>query len=67
MSWHEDLLEKEVPPSWMWPFEDELKEWFEQVKADRENRYGGDDADDDGDSGGKPMMLSNEFARGRRK
>lgn len=49
----------------MWSFEDELKDWFERVKENRNSRFGGGDDDDDSDSGGGSVMMKNEFARGR--
>lgn len=30
-------MEDDIPPEWMWPFEDELSEWFDEVRAAREN------------------------------
>lgn len=44
----------------MWPFEDELEIWFEEVDQQRKERYGVKDAHDDG----QPMMQ-NELAKGR--
>lgn len=51
-----------MPPSWMWPFEDELEIWFAEVEEERKNKYsptGGDS--DDGDS----SMMQNDLAVGR--
>lgn len=59
--WQENLLSEEVPPSWMWPFDEELVEWFEAIDEKRKDRYGGGD---DSSSGGDGMM-SNELAKGR--
>jgi hypothetical protein len=61
ISWQENLLEGEMPPDWMWPYQDELEVWFEEVdrKRKEKNNPGGEDAE--GDS-----MMQNEFSRGRR-
>lgn len=60
LDWHENLTEEEVPPEWMWPFEDDLKEWFDEVKAARNDRYGGSSSSDE-----TVEMMSNEFSRSR--
>jgi hypothetical protein len=59
--WQENLLSDEMPPRWMWPFEDELEIWFEAVEEQRKARYGG------GDSSGDTSvpMMKNELAQGR--
>jgi hypothetical protein len=43
----ENLLPKEVPPAWMWPFEDELEQWFENVRVKRRVKHGLDPYDED--------------------
>lgn len=67
LHWQENLIGTEMPPEWMWPFEDELDEWFKEVERARKDKQGSNnDDDDDGDGAG---MMSNEFAdtrRGRR-
>lgn len=57
----ENLMTEERPPSWMWPFEDELDVWFANVEEERKNKYGGDDSDTDNN---EPLMQ-NELAKGR--
>jgi hypothetical protein len=56
-------MEEEMPPAWMWPFDNELEEWFEEVDRKRRAKYSpaGEDEDDEpiGD------MMQNEFAKGR--
>lgn len=47
-----------MPPEWMWPFDDDLEVWFEDVDRKRKEKYGGD-------SEPSESMLENEFARGR--
>lgn len=59
LSWQENLMSEEVPPPWMWPFEDELELWFEEVDRKRKERFGGD-SEPEGE------MMENEYARGRR-
>lgn len=50
-----------MPPAWMWPFEEELEAWFEEVERKREARYGGgDDGSSDASDG---PMLHNELSR----
>lgn len=58
--WQENLTREEMPPVWMWPFEDELKAWFDRVEADRKDRYGGGGSRDT-----EAPMMSNELARDR--
>lgn len=58
--WQENLMPEEVPPSWMWHLDHELKDWFEEVEFKRkEQRKNPSGADDDG-------WEKNEHARGRR-
>lgn len=53
LGWYENMSSDEIPPTWMWPFADELNEWFEEVKLAREQKYsGGSDWD---------SMVSNEW------
>jgi hypothetical protein len=40
LNWQENLAKDEMPPEWMWIFGDELDKWFDQVKRDRESKYG---------------------------
>lgn len=42
-SWAENLSEDEVPPEWMWCFDDLLKSWFEDVKKRREKKFDSSD------------------------
>ena len=39
LSWQENLVEEEIPPEWMWSFEDELEIWFEEVDRARKDKY----------------------------
>lgn len=47
LDWFEHLMPNEVPPEWMWPFDDLLEEWFEDVMAARKSGMGMDDEDDE--------------------
>lgn len=59
LNWQENLSEDEMPPVYIWPFEEELELHFERVDKARKDKYGGSSGDDD--DGGTPMM-SNELA-----
>jgi hypothetical protein len=58
--WQENLQKEEMPPKWMWHLEWELEDWFEEVEAAREERYGGG-----GDDREETQMMGNELARER--
>lgn len=63
LNWQEHLDSKEMPPEWMWPLNDEISDWLEEVGRAKREKYGvADDDDNDKDSG---TMMSNEFAKGR--
>lgn len=57
MSWYENLPGDEIPPGWMWPFEDELDIWFAAVKKKNDEKYGRDSGDEESSE-----MMENEFA-----
>ncbi len=40
-------MSAEIPPSWMWPFPEELELWFDEVRAAQKAKYGGDSSEDD--------------------
>lgn len=61
LAWQEDLLEEEMPPKWMWLYEDELTPWFEEVMRNRKAKFSTDTP-----SSGEGEMVENEFAKGRR-
>lgn len=46
----------------MWPFEDELESWFEEVELQRKERFGGGSSSEPTDV----PMTQNELAKGRR-
>lgn len=60
LDWQENLSSDEMPPEWMWPFDEELELWFEEVERQRKEKYGG------GASESTENLLENEYAKGRR-
>lgn len=60
LNWQENLVQEEMPPVYIWPFEEELELHFERVDKARKDKYGSGSSGDD-DDGGTPMM-SNELA-----
>lgn len=61
LSWYENLEEEEIPPEWMWPFDDELKLWFEEMAEARKAKYNGSGSGDT-----EVPLMENELSRGRR-
>ena len=57
INWRENMSKEEVPPEWMWPFNEELDEWFDEVEFQRSQKYGGGSDADDAD------MDRNEYAK----
>lgn len=58
LTWYENMPEDDIPPEWMWAFDDLLNEWFDDLKASR------------GTSNSTPEhtevpMMENELAAGR--
>lgn len=58
--WQENLAQDEMPPAWMWPFEDELELWFEEVERRRSEKYGTSRSEDE-----SVPMMQNELAKSR--
>lgn len=54
ISWEENLLSEDMPPHWMLAFDEELTEWFEEIKIKREMESGG--------TGEQVPTVENEFA-----
>ena len=52
-------MEQDIPPEWMWPYDEALNEWFEDVKASHDNPEDRDDRE-------VVPMMTNELAEGRR-
>jgi hypothetical protein len=46
LNWQENLASEEMPPAWMWSLDDDLEDWFDRVKADRDEKYGRNSSDD---------------------
>lgn len=44
-SWFENLPKEEVPPQWIWPFDDLVSEWFKTVEKAREKKFNNADND----------------------
>jgi hypothetical protein len=61
LDWYENLMEEEQPPEWMWPFEDELEIWFEDVQRARADKHSGGGGSDDV----AVPLMGNELATGR--
>lgn len=60
LDWHENLSSDDIPPEWMWPFDDLLEEWFEDVKAS--HKAGSSEVD----NRTVVPMMSNDLAKDRR-
>lgn len=63
LDWYENLMEKDIPPEWMWGFDDLLNDWFEEVKAKRGT---GGSSGDEPDNRTVVPLMENEEAKGRR-
>lgn len=61
LDWMDNLAEEEMPPEWMWPFDEEINSHLDQVMQDRKDKYS-NPSPSGGDDG---TMMSNEFARDR--
>jgi hypothetical protein len=57
-SWQENLVGDEMPPMWMWPFDDELEIWFDRVDRERKEKYGGGESD----TREKVPLMDNELS-----
>jgi len=65
LNWQESVLSEDMPPSWMWPFEEELEVWFDEVHRKQEEKYGGGGSSDE-----TVPMMGNQLAdakRGKRR
>jgi hypothetical protein len=62
LDWQENLEEEYMPPRWMWIFEDELQQWFEEVDRDRRRKYNLNSSEDSSEP-----MVGNELAERFRK
>jgi len=68
LSWQENLSKEEQPPKWMWPHDDELVVWFDEVRMIREEKYGGgNDGGSDRDDSPMEGMMGNEMADAKRR
>lgn len=64
LDWLDNLPRAETPPEWMWPFDDELQIWFDEVEEERNRKFGRQGNDD---SDEVVPMMSNELAKDVRK
>lgn len=62
LDWQENCIDDEMPPRWMWPFDDELETWFDGVMTARKAKFSSPGSDEEPEGG----MEENELARGRR-
>jgi hypothetical protein len=53
------LFSEDMPPEWMWPYDDALEEWFDQVDRRRKDRAGRPDEDEEPDD-----MMQNQLTKG---
>jgi len=63
--WMENLQKDELPPVWMWTLDTEIKIWFEKVKRERDEKYGGskDKKDSAFDNEGPGIERNDHAAR----
>lgn len=71
LQWQENLRDEEMPPQWMWPFDEELADHFEEVFKDRKSggsgsRSRGLGRDDDEVQNGLASELRRDVARAAR-
>lgn len=60
LDWYENFPEDDIPPEWMWPFEEELDKWFKELKAEK---AAGSETSDDRT---KVPLMDNELTAGKR-
>jgi hypothetical protein len=65
LSWYKNLVPEEIPPRWMWSFDERLVSWFEEVKRQRDSKFNGN-SPSVADRGNESTWGQNEFARGLR-
>jgi hypothetical protein len=52
-----------MPPEWMWPFDEELEHWFEDVERQRKSKWGRHGDEDEEIDG---PVMENELTKGLR-
>lgn len=62
INWQENLITDEMPPEWMWPLNEELDDWFAEVKRARDDDSGVGDRMEDA-----PDMMQNTLSAGHRR
>lgn len=63
LTWYENRPSKEVPPQWMWPFDEELEAWFKRVD---EEKKAGNKSSSGSDGSESAPMVQNELTKGMR-
>jgi hypothetical protein len=58
LSWYENLESSEIPPSWMWPLDWELEDWFFEVDLHRQGKF-----TDGADNREQVSMMQNDLSR----
>lgn len=58
LDWQENLTEEEMPARWMWHLDWEIEKWFEEVRAVRAAKFGGNSDSDDREI--VPMMKNED-------
>lgn len=61
LNWQENLFGEDMPPEWMWPFNEELEKHFDEVEKRRKRKYGEDEEEESG------PMVQNELSRHMRE
>lgn len=67
LDWQEHLRPKEIPPQWMWPLDDEIAKWLDEVMEARNEGRSDDDSSSPNARRERTPMMSNELAEGMRK
>lgn len=53
------MMEDDIPPEWMWPFDEEISKWFDELKEEKANSSGRTEQLTE------VPMMENELAAGR--
>lgn len=61
LQWRENLVSEEMPPEWMWIFDNELEIHFQEVDRARKAKYG---ISDDEDYEYEEPSVGNELVKG---
>lgn len=61
LSWYENMSDDDIPPEWMWVFDELLEEWFDDIRKARTSDTGPTVKHTE------VPMMENELATGRGK